>query len=262
MPSRIVDIASGAGSIYGCLDRPQQHLLHAVDISHEALMMLRQRLPGTETVACSAANVPFRDRTFDAVVSQFGVEYAGHDAFLEAGRLVAPRGRLVILCHYRDGYIDNRNQAQLAGATLVRDSAFIDLALELTSAAFAGDAARNEAAVSAFIPAERQVSETVRNQPDGVHAHLYLGFRKLYEQRQDYRPQDITGWLDQMRGEVDKSIYRLSNIISVALSEDDMKNISARLAQRSLESIGFEPFASAADAPPVAWHLSATGREA
>lgn len=259
-PSRIIDVASGAGSIFGCLTKPSAHALHAVDISAEALALLRRRFPGAVTVVAGADRLPFVDGSFDAVVSQFGVEYAGRDAVAAAGGLVAPGGRLVMLCHYRDGYIDSRNRDQLAAAELARDSGFVELAIALAEATFAADTARQETAARRFAPAERALAEAVRGQPQGVHAHLYLGFRRLYENRHAYRPADVVGWLRQMRGEVDKSIYRLSNIIAVALSDSDTRTIAAALAARSLEAVSFQPFATAAGERPIAWQLTARGR--
>ena len=82
---------------------------------------------------CPATELPLPDSSFDFVVSQFGVEYAGIDAFIEAARLVKPGGQLSLLCHYQDGYIDSKNQKMLEAAKIARHSNFISDALALVT---------------------------------------------------------------------------------------------------------------------------------
>ena len=139
--TKIIDLASGAGSVFACLPEDHGHELFAADISDVALTLLRERFPSAHTVACSAAKVPLDDESFDLVVSQFGIEYAGVEAFAEAARLLAEGGRLVALCHISGGHIDAGYQAQLREARVVEESDFIDIAKRLTTAAFSGNAA-------------------------------------------------------------------------------------------------------------------------
>ncbi|MBL4665762.1 MAG: FAD-dependent oxidoreductase, partial [Sneathiella sp.] len=61
------------------------------------LEILKERIPRTKTYTCPADNVPLGDYSFDMVVSQFGIEYAGSTAFIEAARLVKNGGKLSIL---------------------------------------------------------------------------------------------------------------------------------------------------------------------
>lgn len=255
--TRIVDLASGAGSIFSHLAGSNAFELHAVDTAAPALKQLRERVPTTRTVVASAAAVPYTDRSFDLVVSQFGVEYAGLPAFSEAARLVAAGGRLTMLCHISDGYIDARNKACLKAARRLLDNDFINKAAALTEAAFTTDKARYQRAVQAFIPAEQSISRDVREISTGVHVHLYLGFRRLFENRQQYDPDDIVGWLEQMRGDVDRDIFRLSSMRNAALSHADMSVVMASLGEQGLNDIVYEKFFARSDDKPVAWKLNA-----
>ncbi len=92
---------------------------------------MRQRIPGVTTMACPADDLPYADGPFNAVCSQFGVEYAGTKAFEEAAHVLAPNGRLLILCHYSNGYIDSRNSAKCVPRTLKKHD--LPLAWELTA---------------------------------------------------------------------------------------------------------------------------------
>ena len=74
--SRIVDVASGAGSIYAHLSADHGFELHAVDIAAQALQALASRVPGVQITVSAAEDMPYDDRSFELVVSQFGIEYA------------------------------------------------------------------------------------------------------------------------------------------------------------------------------------------
>ena len=256
--ARIIDLASGAGSVFVQLSDDHDLDLHAADISIEALDALRKRMPGTTTVVCPADKVPCQDHSFDLVVSQFGIEYAGIGAFGEAARLVSRGGSLVALCHIRDGYIDGSNRAQLAEAVLAVDTGFIDKAIALTDAAFSADRDVQAKAHAAFVPVERQLSSAVVRQKMGIHAHLYLGFKQLFEERQCYALADITNWLAEMRDDLDKNIDRLTRMCEAALSTDDMGRVSELLTAQGLRDVSYVTFETPENELPVAWELTAT----
>ena len=254
---RVIDIASGAGSVFGHLPAGHAHDLTAADLSAEALALLKKRTPGAQTIACSANAIPCPDQSFDLVASQFGVEYAGVDAFSEAARLVAPKGRLRILAHIEDGFIDAPNKAQLAAARLVAETGFIDRAVAIVTAVFEADEAAIARAERSFVPAARQLEAALQRCPEGVHAHLYQGFRQLYERRSRYLLGDIIGWLEDMRGEVDKVQIRLSEMRRAAMSTHDVQSISGQFHDAGLDSITIERFVSPQHSLPLAWDIRA-----
>jgi SAM-dependent methyltransferase len=254
---RVVDLASGAGSIFASLPGDLDMERYAVDLSTVALGLLRDRFPGTLVVAGAGDRLPFADHSFDHVVSQFGIEYAGHAAFAEAARLVRPGGRLTVLAHYRDGAIDARTAVELAGARFVEEQGFVDLAVELASATAQGPGPRYEAAVAAFVPAERALAQRARRDRQGVHVHLYAGFRQLYERRQHYALGDILDWLDGMRGELTKVTERLGAMHAAAMTRADLTAVEQALHGAGLCDVSTQPFTAATGQPPVAWYLAA-----
>ncbi len=255
--TRVVDLAAGAGSVYAQLPAEHDLELYATDISAEALTLLVQKRPEVRTAVCGSDVVSYEYRSFALVVSQFGIEYAGIDAFREAARLVASPGRLVVLCHYEDGYIDARNRAELAGAKIAAETDFIGKALKLTAAAFSGERQALEAAARSFIPAERALADAVLERKQGVHAHLYAGFRRLYENRQQYLKSDIVTWLGEMQGELAKNLHRLECMCGAALSRDDVDRIRGMLESAGLSGISVEPFTAPGHDLPIAWELRA-----
>lgn len=253
--TRVIDIASGAGSIFEAVGNTKRLALCAVDVAPEALEILSSRNPGVETKVSSAANVPYEDQVFDRVVSQFGIEYAGREAFAEASRLLAPGGNLFALCHYNDGYIDKRNRARLTGARIARDCEFVRKAIDLVVAT---ERDNEKSAQQAFAPAEKALAEAIRENPDGIHTHLYFGFRQLYLERANYYPKDIIEWLRQVDAEIEKSISRISKIREVALSREDADDIAKLITENGLSDVSFEPFRTPGKDDPIAWLLTAT----
>ena len=255
--TRVIDLASGAGSVFAHLPEGHAFNLSAADISDVALKVLRERFPGTNTVVCSADKIPLEDQSSDFVVTQFGVEYAGVTAFAEAARLVAPGGQFVGLCHIRDGYIDSANQRQLAEAKVVVRQGFIDHAISLITAEFSGDQAALKQAQNDFTAAATPVGEGMRRCRKGIHTHLFQGFRQLYEQRQQYDLTDITGWLDAMRGDMELNLDRLGRMCEAALSEADVFEIKRIFEEQCLEDVHCTPFKTSENELPIAWRLVA-----
>ena len=255
--SKIIDLASGAGSIYGHLPDNHGLLLSAADISPQALEALDERIAGVTTIVCPADDVPVGDQAFDLVVSQFGIEYAGAGAFGEAARLVAPGGRFTALAHVRDGYIDSRNKAELREAKLIDEIGFVDLSLRLVDAAFSGDETKRQAAEQAFVPAAHAVTAAIKRCKRGVHAYLFAGFRELFGNRTQYDQSDIEAWLEGMRGEVQKTVSRLTHMRSAALSSDDIASIVAIFEAAGLADSRAEEFFTPSNDKPVAWQIRA-----
>lgn len=74
----------------------------------------------------SVEALPLADRCFDAVISQYGIEYADRDfAIAEAVRVLAPGGRIRFVVHAADGVVAAGARGMIADADLLLDT--IDL---------------------------------------------------------------------------------------------------------------------------------------
>lgn len=254
--NKIIDLACGAGSIFADLPASQHYELYAADLSPDALKHLKQRLPEVHTHVCSADDLPFEDDFFDVVVSQFGIEYAGQGGFLEAARIVKSGGCLHVLCHIENGYIDSNNRNELDGAKLVKELAFIEKAIAVTSASYATDNATMKNAFEAFVAVEPLLAKQVNTSERGVHHHLYHGFKSLFVNKSAYTEQDILSWLQDMQNQIDESILRLTEMRKAACSESDMQQIIEQFAVLGMSLVKCEPFMLPEQTLPVAWYLS------
>ncbi|WP_026375546.1 class I SAM-dependent methyltransferase [Aestuariibacter salexigens] len=259
-PTSVLDIASGAGAVFSNLESTEQYHLVATDISVDALVRQRQRVDGVQTVVCDAANISLGNAQFDLVVSQFGIEYAGPEAFSETARLLKPAGSLTLLCHFMGGYIvSSALKQELAGAQLCQQTGFIEKAKQLVVAMSTGEKRTVHQAMDVFTEVEPVLAKYCAKVPEGIHSHLYNGFKQLMIKRQHYDQQDIISWLENVQGEVDKCILRLSEMCQAALTQQHIDDIKQRLTNAGLRDIQAEPFYLPKYQLPVAWHIHAKG---
>ena len=74
---------------------------------------------------------------FDVIISQFGIEYAGLDAFAEIAPFLAPGGQLNMLCHIKDGAIYAEVEGHLQNIQKIHDTDYLSRAEALVRANFA-----------------------------------------------------------------------------------------------------------------------------
>ena len=255
---RIVDIASGAGSVLANLPQKHSFKIFAQDISEIALKQQKERIQGVEIIASSADNIPVDSESFERVLSQFGVEYAGETAFIEAARLIAVGGTMTFLSHYRNGYIDSRNRNELKGIELVKDLDFIDKALKITQVMFNQQQQNGKVIVEQFTKVEPVLERYVRQHEQGVHAYLYNGFRQLISNRDQYQEKDIVGWLENMKKEFEKAEMRLKEMRKAALSKKQVKEIIRSLEENQMSDLSCDAITLTKGNLPVAWCLKGT----
>ena len=109
--ARVLDLATGDGRVLGWMQRERGDLgLTGIDLAPE----LPNPPAGTTTRGgIPMEELPFADREFSAVVSQFGFEY-GQVAKVaaEIARVIAPGGKIGLMVHRGDGPILEHNQAR------------------------------------------------------------------------------------------------------------------------------------------------------
>ena len=258
----VLDVATGAGSVLKRAHAAGLAHLTGTDVSRAALDLMQKALPDAGAVEAPADAVPLPDAGFDLVTSQFGFEYAGPDAALEMLRLTKPGGTLAALGHLRGSVIEREVAANAETAAAVQRTGFSPAARRLIEAEFAvrrtgegQDAAR--AAQSAFQGPEAALAMAIAKEPQGLGAHLYHGFRQLYQKQRAYDLADITGWLDGMDREVAAFEGRMRTMRTAAMDEGAMQALTSRLTEAGAAEAGFEPMTLPGEAGPSCWVLSA-----
>lgn len=96
--ARILELGAGGGFFAAELDRRGFANLTLSDFTATTLAALRERIPGARLVGADGARLPFRDASFDVVVSTDVIEHIpeveAHIA--EVARVLAPGGRYYV----------------------------------------------------------------------------------------------------------------------------------------------------------------------
>ncbi|MDH5631068.1 MAG: class I SAM-dependent methyltransferase [Gammaproteobacteria bacterium] len=249
----ILDIASGAGSIFANLTDKTKFNLFAQDISKIALEQQKQRIKNVDIIVSEANKIPLNSEFFQHIVSQFGIEYAGKEAFAEASRLLVNSGTLTFLCHYRGGYIDSKNKAELQGIELIEKTEFIDKGIKIANSLFDNELRGKEDVQEEFITVEKKLEEYVSKNEFGLHCHLFYGLKKLINNYKNYHQRDIINWLKAMDDDIKKSKSRLIEMRKAALSENNINEITEILKFNKINDIEIKSISFNDGQLPVAW---------
>ncbi len=99
-PEKVLDLATGTGDVARLLKRKAPHLkITGLDSSSKMLETAKKRLKDGEFIVGDAHNLPFDDRSFDAITVAFGFRnFSDRRRVLrECRRVLKRKGRLVIL---------------------------------------------------------------------------------------------------------------------------------------------------------------------
>lgn len=267
----VLDVACGHGAVTGiavAAGRSAGIELEArcADYSQAAVDELCKRFPGVEGVACDAADMPWPDRRFDFVVSQFGIEYAGDAAFGEAARLVAGGGTLAALTHLQGGAIHAECADNLAVATALRESGLMTLARHAFGAGFnlmAGKISEAE-----FQEADKQLAPAVETAKGilrdkgpqaagGLLANVYKDIGYMYTRMQNYVPDEVFAWFDGMTAELVSYEGRMASMTRAAMDEVQVTALTETLAGFGLAVDSPQVLSLEESGEPAAWILIA-----
>lgn len=264
----MIDIASGDGAIVesaieilgeGAAD------ITCLEISRSALEILRERFPAVKGVVADALRTPLASGSFEIVTSQFGIEYAGIDAFKEAARLLAPGGRMACLVHHRSGIIYNEGLASLDAVAGLAKSQFIPLSIVMFEAGFAAcrgaDRKPYDVAVQNLLPAFRQLEDLMRNH--GTHVagdtllRLYTDVEKIDQHMEQYDQTEVIEWLTSLESGLVAYTSNMMALRDAALNEAQFLAVCDALENAGLELKQAVPLLADNLKLPIAWALTA-----
>lgn len=265
---RVMDIASGNGALLeraGSAFRSPGASFTCLDVSPVAVAALQQRFPGVQGLVADARAIPVQSGSFDILVSQFGVEYAGLDAIGEAARIVRVGGEIVLLLHHHDSAIHRQCTASLDAVSRLRRVEFFPRATRMFEAGFAAvrGAAKGpyDSAARDLVPAIREMESVM--QTHGRHIandtvlRLYTDVRTMHERIQYYEPADVLDWLAAMQHEVDAYEGRMRSMCEAAIDKTNFDVACDTLRHAGFEMVQHGPLAASPDAVPLAWMLVA-----
>lgn len=223
--------------------------------------------PDVACVAGDAARVPLKDGEFDLITSQFGMEYAGADAFSEASRLLRPRGRLAVALHVREGGIYQECRINQRAADMVRECNLFGVFQQLVrtfhhARRSIASKAMLRTAHAKFVTAVAKTEEILHRWGEAVATRLVLRLRndvvRMSRRIDVYDANALVDWADSMTVELCNYSRRMASMLAAALSPEMTDRLLARLHGdglradlRKVLTIGNQPI-------PAAWLVTAT----
>jgi len=264
---KLLDLACGGGFVsrrlLAALDAPARSWrLLALDLAEPAVRQLSHASAGkSQGVVADAARLPFADGSIDAVVSQFGLEYAGLDALIGASVLLAPDGELTLLVHHADGSIAQSCRNNALVISRAREAGLLQAMMRLFTLlgqSGASQSALNEA-VQALQDAVSATESLLKTGPACAAMpwiqRLYQDVRQLYERAAAYEPAEALQWLHSMEGQLRSYGERMQGMVTAALSAAHIDALTQAWQQQGLAIRQAE--ALRVDDRALAWQLRA-----
>ena len=218
--------------------------VYGVDESAAALQEMRKRHASLGGIAANALHLPFRNAEFDLVSSQFGMEYAGTDVFIEVARVLRPGGILAAVLHLHEGGIYRECEANLQAIDGFRGSGILACFAELFRALLpartgAADKARLETVdrqfAAAVVAAEAVLRQWGKNVASGTLLRIYTDIGHMYRRLHAYDADELFNWIEVMSRELDTYSGRMSSMLAAALDDKDFQLALARLEGEGLK---------------------------
>ncbi len=250
--NNVLDIASGAGSIFKALPKNHQLKLHANDSSLTALKMLKDNQPDVLIYPCDIHEIPSQVKPMDIVVSQFGIEYGGESAFNLLPNILVNGGEFELITHISKGMIDSNTIKELQAIEIINSSNFLALAKKLFTD-------NKQSDVKSFMEIEPYLHKNLSDFNQSILNQAYFGFRKLYCNKHRYSSSDLIKWLEQLEQAKEKSSIRLKMMHNASLTEEQLAIIEKNLISQKIKYFKYKPFYITNAKQPIAWQI--TGRK-
>lgn len=122
--ARVLDVAAGDGAVARAMAERHDLTITGIDRAGSATGSAGATVMG----GVDCASLPFEDASFDAVASQFGIEYCPPAALEECARVLRPGGRIQWLIHDAGSMIVRHNLARRRAAVAIVGAGLFDSA--------------------------------------------------------------------------------------------------------------------------------------
>ncbi|RXE96469.1 class I SAM-dependent methyltransferase [Pseudoalteromonas phenolica] len=125
--SKVLDVGTGNGAVIELIQAVSEHECVGIDLAKINNEVTKQ-INGHFISHVSAEKMPFKNEEFDAVISQFALEYSDVDLSLsETHRILKPEGKLHLVCHHKSSIIVKPNRQILEAGYAVKEHVLADL---------------------------------------------------------------------------------------------------------------------------------------
>jgi SAM-dependent methyltransferase len=205
----------------------------------------------------SAEALPFPDRSFGAVTSQYGLEYCDLPrAVAELARVAAPGARVRLVVHAAEGAVAAGAKRVIADADLLLDGIGLpDKALacfeavaraEREAAAADGDRRRAERCFAEF---QAALERTARHIPAAADPQMFRNSGAVlfdsYRRRASFHLDQLLAKAEAVRSEILAHRGRLQALVDAALDQAAAEALAERLRRAGAEAVTAGPLVTA-----------------
>ncbi|WP_166424961.1 class I SAM-dependent methyltransferase [Paraglaciecola sp. 20A4] len=261
---RVLDLASGPGALLEVVRKSQPQTdyemqYYSVDLSKTALQQIKSAYPTSDVVRADCANLPFFANSFDLVISQFGIEYAGHDAFFECSRVLKKSGKFIGILHYKYGALHIECTNNLKAVDFLSDIEFFRYAQLVLYANLTGkpDVHLKHLEMT-FTNILSLLSHAISEQPKlmgGLLLRLYNDTCYMYENLTRFETIAIIQWLNNMEEELNNYRARMSSMSESALSESSLDKALIAFKAKGFNKIVRRKMSINQETEPFAWSV-------
>jgi hypothetical protein len=263
--ARLIDLASGAGVVARQAAQiakasDASPALYATDYAASVCAALARDvdLNLTGAICADLARAPFRAGSFDAVVSQFGLEYAGQGAFGAAADLVAPGGRLAIVAHMAGGAVHQECAENLEMLRAVLDADILAGARAFLEAVYRlGDYPAPDPSLLERFQAIIHTAQNSHVAAASFIRQVIPDLARLCDRALSYESDEAFGWLDAQDKAVNAYALRMQSMLDAALDEADVERIVGRLNDAAFIHISYSSQALIPEGADAAWIIEA-----
>jgi ubiquinone/menaquinone biosynthesis C-methylase UbiE len=245
---RVIDLACGAGTVARQIQASSPSLrIDGVDFANSLPRLQGIQLhPNT-----NLESLPFEAATFDAVVSQFGFEYADVvQASAEAARVLKPSGHLCLIIHNSSGpaIADAKRRVQ----RLMEVNANDGILIAMRNLALAHKDGVDASATEMSAKAAWQRLHNAREQDETTSWALSFS-RELLENWKRFEPGYLVDNTGKLSAEIALYAARIEAMVLAAQDQSGMDTIADLFREAGIEISTLSALHYQSD--PVAWHL-------
>lgn len=210
----------------------------------------KRQLKQVRFLASTAAEqLPVEDASFDAIVSQYGIEYSEMERSVpEAVRILAPGGRMRFAVHATEGSVVANTRQAITDADFLLDelalparaSACLDAILAVERGRVQGPLAQTaaQAQYAAFRDGLKAVAERTSTATDvAMLTAVHRTLTDLFQDRQSHEEAVLQARIADLRTEIADHRERQRSLLAAALSDEQMRALADRLAELGLADV-------------------------
>lgn len=247
--AHVLDLATGDGAVLAMLAQARPDLRFTGVDSAAALPAAQRDIELRPGIAMEA--LPFAGDGFDAVTSQFGVEYGHAPAVAgEVARVLRQGGRFAFLCHHAAGPLVGHNRERAGAlAWAYRGSGWLDKAAALARARSVTDLPTPGGFADAVADARRRYPGQI------VAAEFLEAVRLTLEGGRRAPPAHVLESLAELGRRAEGELARVDAMLKAALDEDGARALAGALQGAGLDIAGPAPVILPDDGRPFAWAI-------